>query len=934
MGVRAATTKQQRREYECEANEASRSSMLRWCLETMTRSKTISGGGSINSGSDVVGASARIVAKMNAAEAMARTSLLSLASELEGRTEMERVSTLCAEHAADAARILASWPETSTSEGEVSEAIQGVKLIQFVAENASTERFAKVFASTLQNLDGALKEAGKSLTESNGAKSNNKEGIAQLTLAIVKCVESVAKRSGALSEHMPGVKHDGSQSFGKILRSVVGILECQRESAEFYEALEVGALECIDAICAAHPGSAKQHVTNLQSKIKAYVGDGSHKSRRSCAFPAVAARCFASVLRASGGTKEMARIWQSTMRAALVQAHKLAKIAFEGFEKLEVAEKGLKMLTPVGYDLPADFLVQAKIESSREDAHDSLNCILLVCEELLNLKEFPVSVSVPVQPICELAKRVLKCNGTPLSQAPGLPPGVPSPSLSAKLPNTHEIALKLLNAVILATKVMFSPTCAFACAMLDDCLRNTAANDRTGEVTNASVRCAAYNVSMNLANTLGASAVKSFICDSIAMHAIEDAATTFRNASFIKASSARLHQSQQQRKRKKHGAHGVATEQDPEILREIAARIDNEILLAGGLTATNRVLTSTAALKCLATFLRVGGASISGSARRAIDDVVAAAYESNVIEPSNLYRDESCKKILDDFKASKTEALLASTLAPTSHRPRNSALTFASFANTCDVASVNARVTLESLIHPSAPPLLERARNSLKDATREEKVKWSLTDKNNADYAEDGAKPTWGDDDNDGEEDDDEEEDDEEEDDEEEEEEEDEEEEEEEKPIAMNDGDEKHEPATANVGEKKPALPPRDAKEEAEDEEMKKSAPLAAPVGEDDEFGAFGVPVNSSKLRTLDDAWIPSKAPQKKDAEVKEDEQKPKKKKFGASSSAARKQAASAEEEDSDSDGALPDIVFGDEDDEDEDEPPAKKKQKKGGKRG
>ena len=918
MGVRAATTKQhqRRREYEREANEASRSSMLRWCLETMTTttSKKISGGDF----------SARRVAKMNAAEAMARTSLLSLASELEeGKTEMERVSTLCAEHAADAERMLASWPEASTSEGEVSEAIQGVKLIQFVAENASTERFAKVFASTLQNLDGALKEAGKSLTESNGTKSNNKEGIAQLTLAIVKCVESVAKRSGALSEHMPGVKHDGSQSFGKILRSVVGIIECQRESAEFYEALEVGALECIDAICAAHPGSAKQHVTNLQSKIKAYLGGGSYKSRRSCAFPAVAARCFASVLRASGGTKEMARIWQSTMRAALVQAHKLAKIAFEGFEKLEVAEKGLKMLTPVGYDLPADFLVQTKIESSREDAHDSLNCVLLVCEELLNLKEFPVSVSVPVQPICELAKRVLKCNGTPLSQAPGLPPGVPSPSLSAKLPNTHEIALKLLNAVISATKVTFSPTCAFACTMLDDCLRNTAANDRTGEVTNASVRCAAYNVSMNLANTLGASAVKSFICDSIAMHAIEDAATTFRNASFIKASSARLHQSQQQRKRKKHGAHGVATEQDPEILREIAARIDNEILLAGGLTATNRVLTSTAALKCLATFLRVGGASISGSARRAIDDVVAAAYESNVIEPSNLYRDESCKKMLDDFKAAKTEALLASTLAPTSHRPRNSALTFASFANTCDVASVNARVTLESLMHPSAPPLLERASNSLKNATREEKVKWSLSDKNNADYAEDGAKPTWGDDDEEEEEEEEEEEDDDEE-----------EGEEEEKPIAMNDGDEKHEPATANVGEKKPGLPPRDAKEEAEDEEMKKSAPLAAPVEEDDEFGAFGVPVKSSKLRTSDDAWIPSKAPQKKDAEVKEDEQKPKKKKFGASSSAARKQAASAEEEDSDSDGALPDIVFGDEDDEDEDEQPAKKKQRKGAKRG
>jgi len=456
--------------------------------------------------------------------------------------------------------------------------------------------------------------------------------------------------------------------------------------------------------------------------------------------------------------------------------------------------------------------------------------------------------------------------------------------------------------------------------MLDDCLRNTAANDRTGEVTNASVRCAAYDVSINLANTLGAGAVKSFICDSIALHAIEDAAATFTNVSFIRASSARQHQSQQQRKRKKHGAHGVATEQDPEVIREIAARVDNDILLAGGMTASNRVLTSTAALKCLAAFLRVGGASISGSARRAIDDVVAAAYESSVIEPFNLYRDETCKRMLEDLKAAKTEALLASTLAPTSHRPRNSALTFASFANTCDVASVHARVALESLLHPSAPPLLERASNSLKNATREEKVKWSLTDKNNTEHAlDDGSKPTWGDD---GEEEEDEE---------------GEEEDKEEEPVAMDDDDEEQELEVEDTVVQKPILlPPREG--EKEEVETKMVRPSDAAVQEDDEFGAFGVPVNSSKLRTSDDAWIPSKAPRMEDAEQEDEQQPKKKKKFGKSSaSAAQKRAAAAKEteDDSDSDGALPDIVFGDDDDEDEgeDEPPASRKKPRKGKR-
>ena len=885
-------------------SEATRSSMLKYCVEMMTTKKKSDGG------ENGFGEEEELVARTrNALHVMARSNLLSLASEMEGGiflTEMERILAFGN----------TSWTEERCGFREVYEAVRGVAVIQFVAENASTERFAKFFTNALQDLDGSLKALVKCIVEDEAKVQLT--GIVQLTLAIVKCVESIAKRSGALSEYMPGVKHEASQCFGKILRTLLGLLKVNQMKTT-YETLEMAALKCIDAICAAHPGSAKQHVLSLQSTIKMYVGGGSYK--RSHTFPAVAARCFASVLRTSGGTKELARIWQSTMRAALVEAHHFAKMAFDGFEKLEVAEKGLKMLTPVGYDLPAKFLANENIQdASREGAHDNLDNVLLVCEEMLNLKEFPVFVSVPIQSICELAKRVLKCNGTPISQSPGLPPGVPSPRLSAKLPCTHEKALMLLNATISATKITFAPTCGFACTMLDDCLRNTAANDRTGEVTNASVRCAAYDVSINLANTLGAGAVKSFIWDSIALHAIEDAAATFTNVSFIRASSARQHQSQQQRKRKKHGAHGVETEQDPEIIREIAARVDNDILLAGGMTASNRVLTSTAALKCLAAFLRVGGASISGSARRAIDDVVAAAYESSVIEPFNLYRDETCKRMLEDLKAAKTEALLASTLAPTSHRPRNSALTFASFANTCDVASVHARVALESLLHPSAPPLLERASNSLKNATREEKVKWSLTDKNSTEHALEGSKPTWGDD---GEE----------------EEEEEEEENKEEEPVAMDDDDEEQELEVEDTVVQKPMLPPREGeKEEVETKRVRPSGAAGA-VQEDDEFGAFGVPVNSSKLRTSDDAWIPSKAPRMEDAEQEDEQQPKKKKKFGKSSaSAAQKRAAAAKEteDDSDSDGALPDIVFGDDDDdeeEEEDEPPASRKKPKKGKR-
>ena len=145
-------------------------------------------------------------------------------------------------------------------------------VIQFVAENASTERFAKFFTNALQNLDGSLKALVKCIIEDEAIVQLTE--IVQLTLAIVKCVEIIAKRSGALSEYMPGVKHEASQCFGKILRTLLGLLKVNQKKTT-YETLEMAALKCIDAICAVHPGSAKQHVLSLQSTIKMYVGGGS-----------------------------------------------------------------------------------------------------------------------------------------------------------------------------------------------------------------------------------------------------------------------------------------------------------------------------------------------------------------------------------------------------------------------------------------------------------------------------------------------------------------------------------------------------------------------------------------------------------------------------------------------------------------------------------
>jgi hypothetical protein len=831
------------------------------------------------------------------------------------------------------------------------------EVLRFTVEQVCSERFARAFPDCLEKIEIALSKArggSESDDSSNDKKKSNSDDF-KVSTAMMRVVEIVAKRSGALAEHMPGVRHNASQRLGKILQRVLAsLMKIVNNNKSGDETLasaaaaaniieyEVSALNCIEAICISHPSCAKPYASKLRVACKSLVtlkvsssfkkqegGNNNNNIFRENNKNTIeaASSCFATIVRASGSTKELAAIWHSTIRSALCDAHKYAKTAFDGFEKLDVAEKGYKMLTPTGYNLPEPFFETSQSEHEQNtvlvdlnvhESHRRLDALLIVCKDLLELKGFPAPVNVPIQPICELVKRILKCTGTPISQSPGLPAGLPSPRLSANLPSTHEKSLCLLSSLIRVTKITFAPLCSFACAILDDCFRSTAANDITGEVTNACVRQAAYKASMDLANSLGATAVKSFICDAVVSHAIEDSTATFTNI-VASSSGQKLQKSQQQRqerKKKKHGAHGVATDQDPDVLREIAARVDNEILLAGGSTATTRAMTSTAALKCLATLLRVGGASISGSARRAIDDVVAAAYSANVSEPSNLYRDATYNKILIDLTAAKGEALLASTLAPTSHRSRNSALAFSSFANNCNAQSIDARIALESLMHPSAPPLLERAGNSLKNATREEKAKW-LGATGSSFQNKCGEKPTWGGDD-------------------------DEEEEEEDEEEEIEEIEEKK-TAVVMIGEE-------EEEEEAEEERkndfehMRKKKRTSEEKEENEEFGAFGVSIDSKNLRTNDDAWTVTTTvkPQAKPTTVvvQAQVQESKKKKFGKSVvvPGTTKNKNNEADDDSDSDGALPDIVFDDDDDdveeeeeeeEEENEKPKKKKSKR-----
>ena len=212
----------------------------------------------------------------NAAKIIAKSSVLSFASELETPNEMERVVSLCAECAERAAKTCAS---SRPSEEELWKAVRGVGVIRCVMENVSTDRFAKIFVETLKTLDATLKAAAKTTAEANNDSNGNttsseKRIMQQLTVAVVKCIEVIAKRTGALSEHMPGVKHDASQSFGKILRSVLALLDDdQGETTEFCDELEIGVLECFDAICTAHPGSAKQHVSNLQKLSLIHISE-------------------------------------------------------------------------------------------------------------------------------------------------------------------------------------------------------------------------------------------------------------------------------------------------------------------------------------------------------------------------------------------------------------------------------------------------------------------------------------------------------------------------------------------------------------------------------------------------------------------------------------------------------------------------------------
>ena len=205
----------------------------------------------------------------------------------------------------------------------------------------------------------------------------------------MKCIEVIAKRTGALSEHMPGVKpHLCRKVLERFCEACSALLDDdQGETTEFCDELEISVrvLRC-DLYCA--PRSAKQHASNLQKRIKMYL---EARVTKEAMISSSYGEMFRVHLESVGWYQRTDWNLAVDNALALVQAHALAKQAFDGFEKLEVAEKGLKCSIPVGYDTPAEFLVHTKYQTQErlKDAQDVLDSILLVCIELLNLKEFP-----------------------------------------------------------------------------------------------------------------------------------------------------------------------------------------------------------------------------------------------------------------------------------------------------------------------------------------------------------------------------------------------------------------------------------------------------------------------------------------------------------------------------------------------------------------
>ncbi|CAL8470253.1 g9795 [Coccomyxa elongata] len=530
------------------------------------------------------------------------------------------------------------------SSNESSRKHAGVVLLQVLVEECSSQRFMQTFPNCGTKLLLVLKAAA-----TDEVRRSTWAALRSLFVRISQMLE------------LPGVRQEGAALAGKLAGALGPIIKRKQGDAESMTgstaAVEIEAFEALAAALAAVPTAFRSHLKQLGQ----FAGEALCGEHSSAALRAAASHCLLLLPHVTGQAEQ----WSDAVQDVLATAHLQLDILYLGLEDPAAAKTYRATVKPDARGLQAGGEPAGTIQNAQMVvlARKRL-AALLDCLERLLTQAAPTPVPVPGSAVVQLCARVLSVDSF-LQAGRASPSAAAYMELLAVLPGMHAAAAKLLQLLLEVGGGALLPLHKSVTRLLADCLRRLAADPPLFLATSSwLVRREVYTCVAALMRTGGWGPVRDLAapvmqCMLLELYSVAPGGA----AQAPKASGG----SKQAKKRKRAKAEddlagissGSALLASAHGLKSLSPAVD-----------MRNAAAQVAALTMVEELYKVGGAILGLEARAQLDATVAHQAATAAAGCERASRSgAAAPHSVQGVRLAAMRALLASVLAPCSHRP-------------------------------------------------------------------------------------------------------------------------------------------------------------------------------------------------------------------------------------------------------------------------
>ncbi|KAL8090247.1 uncharacterized protein LOC141697677 [Apium graveolens] len=555
----------------------------------------------------------------------------------------------------------------------------GICLLGLTCEECSSERFLASYSVWFNKLLSHIQSQGESPF---------------LMVASCASLSDLLTRLSGFSN----LKKDGTSHALKVIQPVLKLL-----NEDISDSTKDGAISLLYTVITSFPASVHRHYESVEAAIVAKIMSG----KCSVGLLKKLGYCLALLPKSKGDEDS----WLLMMRKILILMNVQLKDAFQGLEEESKSDEALRVLIPPGNDPPpplGGLTMPITSYGSTKRPELLLMCsvsTLIDCCSTMLTCPYLIQVSVPIQSLVMLIRRVLMLDGSVSQNLYSLMTTMQQELICSELPVLHLRSLELLTAIVKGVRSQLLPHVAEITLLVTEYFKKCALPE---------LRIMVYSIIRILLRSMGVG-MSLYLTQEVINN-------TFVDLDYISFTSGDLHLNlnsnasfeppqQPVQKKRKHASATVS-------VNEQTDRIGTEIAVPKIITP---ISVKIAALHTLETLLTVGGAIRSDSWRPDVDRLlVAIALDACkggwAKQEKNIFLSAGRTDPWAEFQMAALKALLASLISPNRVRPpflsqglelfrKGAQETGTELSEFCS----HALMALEVLIHPRALSLIDSA---------------------------------------------------------------------------------------------------------------------------------------------------------------------------------------------------------------------------------